>query len=95
MEVVTDRKDGLFPPPGEISFNCSCPDWASMCKHVAAVLYGIGTRLDSKPELLFTLRGVNHEELIEADAAQAVATVTSRGKAKRLAAADLDAGLWD
>ena len=56
MEVVTDRKAGLFPLPGEMSFRCSCPDWARMCKHIAAVLYGIGARLDAKPELLFTLR---------------------------------------
>ncbi len=89
MEVVTDQKDGLFPSPGEISFKCSCPDWAYMCKHVAAVLYGIGARLDSKPELLFTLRGVNHEELIAADAERAVAAATTRGKAKRLAASEL------
>ena len=89
MEVVTDQKEGLFPLPGEMSFRCSCPDWASMCKHVAAVLYGIGARLDTKPELLFALRGVNHEELIEADAAQAMAAATSRGKSKRLAAEDL------
>ena len=89
MEVVTDRKEGLFPLPGEMSFHCSCPDWASMCKHVAAVLYGIGARLDAKPELLFTLRGVNHEELIEADAEKAVAAATSRGKSKRLAADEI------
>ena len=89
MEVVTDRKEGLFPLPGEMSFHCSCPDWARMCKHVAAVLYGVGARLDTKPELLFTLRGVNHEELIAADAEQAVAAATSRGKSKRLAAGDL------
>jgi uncharacterized Zn finger protein len=86
MEVVTDRKEGLFPLPGEISFHCSCPDSARMCKHIAAVLYGIGARLDSKPELLFTLRGVDHEELIAADAEKAVAAATSRGKSKRLAA---------
>ena len=91
MEVVTDRKEGLFPLPGEMSFHCSCPDWASMCKHVAAVLYGIGARLDAKPELLFTLRGVNHEELIEADAEKAVAAATSRGKSKRLAADEIGA----
>lgn len=89
MEVVTDRKEGLFPLPGEMSFKCSCPDWASMCKHVAAVLYGVGARLDEKPELLFTLRGVNHEELIAADAEKAVAAATSRGKSKRLAADQL------
>ncbi len=89
MEVVTDRKEGLFPLPGEMQFRCSCPDWASMCKHVAAVLYGVGARLDSKPELLFTLRGVNHEELIATDAEKAVATATSRGKSKRLTTADI------
>jgi uncharacterized Zn finger protein len=89
MEVVTDRKEGLFPLPGEMSFHCSCPDSARMCKHVAAVLYGIGARLDAKPELLFTLRGANHEELIEADAEKAVAAATSRGKSKRLAADEI------
>jgi uncharacterized Zn finger protein len=90
MAVVTDRKEGLFPLPGEISMHCSCPDWATMCKHVAAVLYGVGSRLDSKPEMLFLLRGVNHEELIEADAEKAVTAATSRGKSKRLATAALD-----
>jgi len=55
---------GLFPSPKEINFDCSCPDWASMCKHVAAALYGIGNRLDSSPELLFTLRRVTMDELI-------------------------------
>ncbi len=89
MEVVTDRQEGLFPLPGEMSFHCSCPDSARMCKHIAAVLYGIGARLDSKPELLFTLRGVDHEELIAADAEKAVAAATSRGKSKRLAAGDI------
>ncbi len=90
MEVVTDRKEGLFPLPGEISLHCSCPDSARMCKHVAAVLYGVGSRLDSKPEMLFLLRGVNHEELIEADAEKAVTAATSRGKSKRLATDALD-----
>ncbi|OHB84099.1 MAG: hypothetical protein A2V98_15185 [Planctomycetes bacterium RBG_16_64_12] len=89
MEVVTDRNDGLFPLPGEITFECDCPDWAVMCKHVAAVLYGVGARLDEKPELLFTLRGVNHEELIETDAEAAVSVATRSGKSRRLAADDL------
>jgi uncharacterized Zn finger protein len=64
MQVVCDRKDGLFPQPGEIELKCSCPDWATMCKHVAAVLYGIGNRLDHQPELLFLLRDVDATELI-------------------------------
>ena len=54
MSVVTDRERGLFPKPGEIRFECSCPDWASMCKHVASVLYGVGSRLDDRPESLFS-----------------------------------------
>ncbi len=91
MQVVTDRKEGLFPLPGEISLKCSCPDWAVMCKHVAAVLYGVGARLDQKPELLFKLRGVDHEELIAADAEAAVSAATSRGKSKRLDGGELGA----
>lgn len=89
MSVVTDRSEGLFPLPSEISFECDCPDWAIMCKHVAAVLYGVGARLDEKPELLFELRGVNHEELIEADAEQAVSSATRGGKSRRLDAGSL------
>lgn len=89
MLGVSDRKEGLFPHPGEISLKCNCPDWARMCKHVAAVLYGVGARLDQQPELLFKLRGVDHEELIDADAEAAVSAATSKGKAKRLATSDL------
>ena len=64
MDRVCRETDGLFPAPGEIGLSCSCPDWADMCKHVAAALYGIGARLDEQPELLFLLRGVNESDLI-------------------------------
>ncbi len=64
MERITRPGSGLFPSPKEIAFSCSCPDSASMCKHVAATLYGIGVRLDSEPELLFGLRKVDAKELI-------------------------------
>jgi uncharacterized Zn finger protein len=64
MARITRHEDGLFPKPKEIKMKCSCPDWATMCKHCAAVLYGIGARLDSAPEMLFQLRGVDHAELI-------------------------------
>jgi uncharacterized Zn finger protein len=64
MKRLTDRDTGLFPQPSEIKMECSCPDWAGMCKHVAATLYGVGARLDTAPELLFTLRDVDHLELI-------------------------------
>jgi uncharacterized Zn finger protein len=64
MDRVCRKGDGLFPSPQEIKLSCSCPDWADMCKHVAAALYGVGARLDRKPELLFKLRGVDENELL-------------------------------
>ena len=64
MKVLTDPQDGLFPKPKEIRFDCSCPDYADMCKHVSAILYGVGVMLDSQPELLFTLRGVDQAEIL-------------------------------
>jgi uncharacterized Zn finger protein len=64
MERVCRQKTGLFPSPAEIKLSCSCPDWADMCKHVAAVLYGIGARLDQQPDLLFRLHNVDEKELI-------------------------------
>jgi uncharacterized Zn finger protein len=64
MSVVTSRDCGLFPAPADIEMSCSCPDWAAMCKHVAATLYGVGNRLDREPQLLFKLRQVDHLELI-------------------------------
>ena len=64
MERICRPHTGLFPAPGEITFECSCPDWAAMCKHVAAVLYGVGVRLDEQPELLFILRRVDAKDLV-------------------------------
>jgi uncharacterized Zn finger protein len=64
MERVCREKTGLFPSPAEIKFSCSCPDYAGMCKHIAAVLYGIGARLDQKPDLLFRLHDVDEKDLI-------------------------------
>jgi uncharacterized Zn finger protein len=79
MGVVTDSSSGLFPLSKEIHLSCSCPDWAVMCKHVAAALYGVGARLDQQPNLIFLLRGVKHEELIDADAENALNRATRRG----------------
>ena len=64
MERVCREGDGLFPSPREIKMRCSCPDWADMCKHASAVLYGVGARLDAEPDFLFALRGVDRSELI-------------------------------
>ncbi len=90
MNTVTDRKHGLFPLPGEIKYTCDCPDWADMCKHISAVMYGIGARLDSQPELLFLLRGVDHEELITADAATDAIAGKGSSRARRRSLSDGD-----
>lgn len=92
MNVIARREDGLFPAPAEIDVTCSCPDSAVMCKHVAAVLFGIGTRLDEEPELLFLLRGVDHRELIT----DAPVTAVKRGRRAsnpggKIASAELEA----
>ena len=80
MQIVTRPGEGLFPSPREITLSCSCPDWASMCKHVAATLYGVGARLDHEPGLLFTLRGVDPADLIEEAITRSVApTAAPRG----------------
>lgn len=65
LEDITRQADGLFPSPTEIQFKCSCPDWATMCKHVAAALYGVGARLDTQPDLFFKLRGVDAADLFD------------------------------
>lgn len=64
MDRICRQDAGLFPKPSEIKLSCSCPDYAVMCKHVAAVLYGVGSRLDKKPELLFLLREVDQNDLV-------------------------------
>jgi uncharacterized Zn finger protein len=89
MTRLCDEKTGLFPSPKDIHFTCSCPDWASMCKHVAAVLYGIGARLDHQPELLFTLRKINQEDLVANAGSRLSNTRKPPAGARVLAADDL------
>ena len=74
-EMVTARASGLFPQPGDIVASCECGNATTMCKHAAAVLLGIGSRLDEHPDLLFLLRGVDETELIAAEAARSRDTV--------------------
>jgi len=80
MERICSPNTGLFPAPKEIEFTCSCPDWAAMCKHVAAVLYGVGARLDQQPELIFALRRVDAKALVTK--AGAGLPKSKQGKAK-------------
>src|SRR5713101_7942352 len=90
MDRVCREGDGLFPSPGEIKLTCSCPDWADMCKHVAAALYGVGARLDEKPELLFVLRGVDENELL-ASAGQGLLTTNAPAGGQTLDESDVSA----
>jgi uncharacterized Zn finger protein len=78
LSVLTRPREGLFPEPNQIRLKCSCPDHAELCKHVAAVLYGVGARLDLAPELFFTLRQVDKDELLAA-ASSADLTAGTRG----------------
>jgi len=90
MERICRQGKGLFPSPRELRFSCSCPDWATVCKHVAAVLYGVGARLDANPELLFTLCQVDSRELVSQAAADV--PLTRRGPAAGRVLVDEDLG---
>lgn len=90
MNIVCHRQHGLFPTPSEIHLSCSCPDWATMCKHVAAVLYGVAVRLDHSPQQLFLLRAVNHEELIDVGTAISRAMQTDKAKHKHIVDSSLE-----
>jgi uncharacterized Zn finger protein len=91
MERLCRQKDGLFPEPSRIRFSCDCPDYAGMCKHVAAVLYGVGARLDQKPELLFQLRAVDERDLLANLNPAVTLAATPAASARSLEADDLSA----
>ena len=92
MQELFQGKDGLFPAPREISFSCSCPDWALLCKHVAAALYGVGVRLDEQPLLFFELRGIDVGRFIDVTIAGKVeAMLANEGKASSRIIGDEDA----
>lgn len=91
LQEISTPGSGLFPAPKEIKLSCSCPDSAVMCKHVAAVLYGVGVRLDEKPELFFTLRGVDVQDLITSASVTATTSLTGAPADTAIADADLSA----
>ena len=85
MQTLIRRESGLFPSAKEITFECSCPDWAAMCKHVAATLYGVGARLDTEPELFFRLRRVDQVDLLTAASSGVTLAAQGGGTRKRIA----------
>jgi uncharacterized Zn finger protein len=91
MDRVCREGDGLFPAPGEIKLTCSCPDGASMCKHAAATLYGVGARLDEAPQLLFALRGVDEGDLLAGAEQGAVTSKAAPDSQMVLAGSDMAA----
>ncbi|MBC2714502.1 MAG: hypothetical protein HF978_04260 [Desulfobacteraceae bacterium] len=94
-EVFTQKGSGLFPVPDEITFECSCPDWAVMCKHVAATLYGIGARLDEYPHLFFLLRKVNIHDLVSEAVRESKKELLSKAKKKTSRVIEDDGALSD
>ena len=84
MDVVCHPQRGLFPLSPDLTLSCNCPDSATLCKHIAATLYGIGSRLDADPAQLFNLRGVHFEELIDVSQAVRDVTTTTQSRRKRL-----------
>ncbi len=88
MDDITTENDGLLPDLGLVELQCSCPDWAYLCKRLAALLYGVGVRLDEHPELLFELRGVDPLDLV-VEAAAGPATDASQPAAARVVDGDL------
>jgi len=93
--VFTQVGNGLFPVPKEIHFECSCPDWASMCKHVAATLYGVGARLDQDPNLFFVLRKVDINDLITETVKESKKELLSKAKKKTSRVIEDASGLSD
>lgn len=89
-DLFTAQGKGIFPAPKEISLNCSCPDWATMCKHVAAVLYGAGARLDENPALFFVLRNVHIDDLVSKAIAQKSETLLKKSGRKSVRVIDND-----
>ena len=93
LEILfKDKRYSMFPSPKEIHFNCSCPDYAIMCKHVAAVLYGIGARLDQNPLLFFELRDIDGRELIRKSMEQKIESMlknTGRKSKREITAEDI------
>ncbi len=91
LQELTNPETGLFPRKQEMKLHCDCPDYSSLCKHLAAVLYGVGNRLDTQPNLLFTLRGVDHTELLSQAAGAAAELGTAALGTSALADDDLGA----
>ena len=91
LQQLTNPEAGLFPRKQEMKLHCDCPDYSSLCKHLAAALFGVGARLDTQPELLFTLRGVDHTELLSQAAGAAAALGTTALGDSALADDDLGA----
>ena len=92
MKELFTGVNGLFPKSSEISFSCSCPDWALMCKHVAAALYGVGVRLDENPALFFELRGIDIDKFIDVALENRVEIMLENAKrpSDRIIADDVD-----
>jgi uncharacterized Zn finger protein len=70
----------LFPKSKEeLETDCSCPDWANPCKHIAAVYYLLAEQFDEDPFFIFLLRGRTKDEIIEILRAKRTKTAPDEG----------------
>ena len=63
-EVPNGLGDLLLPGPGDLSGDCSCPDWGDPCKHVAALCYLIADTFDADPFAILLVRGRGRDEVL-------------------------------
>ena len=82
-DAFSKVKISLFPENEEdLKTDCSCPDWANPCKHIAAVYYLLAERFDEDPFLIFMLRGKTKEEIVDALRKRRVSSVLEGGGKK-------------
>lgn len=71
LATLCNAETGLLPEPGAWHMSCTCPDWSEPCPHAAAAIYAAGILIDAEPSLLFRLRQVSPEDLLQSPAEKA------------------------
>jgi uncharacterized Zn finger protein len=83
-QAFKQAKVSLFPTKsGDLDTNCSCPDYANPCKHIAAVYYLLGEQFDENPFLIFQLRGRTKAQIMAALHAARVAGAAEPAPARK------------
>lgn len=96
LAILCDPEQGLLPAPSDWQMRCSCPDWAEPCPHAAAAIYAAGMLIDSDPSLLFTLRSLEPQQLMQPVTCGEMTRIRDAGKLASLFGIelDVDGGGW-